>query len=428
MLSGLVRGPGCPPEVRDDVLQRLADLCMNRFGDAAAARLLLQRLSPRPGHELSSALANIVADQYLGQVDAPTLSARLTALARHHLPQGRHQVTSTPRTDVSRSGAQRRRRPRIALISNQWCSSPVAFLTLGALREMARQADLLFFDRGGKDDWARIAFQDIAQGWHDVKAADADGIHSAVIAAEADALIDLSGWTDPVALQAVARRPAPRQLKWVGGQAASTGANCFDGFVADVRQVPAGCETLYTEPVLRASAAYVTYTAPPYWKPGKAIDTPPPPHAMHKAAPGVYAIAANPVKISSVTADFVRSLKPRRLLLIDSRWRHQQTRRAAAARLGALMDVAEFVSPATHPAYLDTLAAAPAIFVDTAPYSMGLAAIELRLLGKRIVQPPRPTLRSISECHCAGHVAAPGFGHHAGLALELLGWCVRSAP
>jgi hypothetical protein len=54
---------------------------------------------------------------------------------------------------------------------------------------------------------------------------------------------------------------------------------------------------------------------------------------------------------------------------------------------------------------------------------MGLAAVELRLLGKPIVQPPRPALRSISECHCAGHAAAASFAHHAQLAEELLGWC-----
>jgi hypothetical protein len=296
----------------------------------------------------------------------------------------------------------------------------VAFLTLGALRELARHADLAFFDRGGKADWAHQAFQSLASSWHDVRAADAEQIHQALLAAEADALIDLSGWTDPSALQAVARRPVARQLKWVGGQAATTGATCFDGFVADARQVPIGCEALYTEPVLRATTGYVTYTPPPYWQLGQAAMQPP---TARQATPGVYAIAANPVKISRHTAEFVRTLKPRRLLLIDHRWRHQQTRRAAAARLGSLLDVAEFVTPATHPEYLDTLAATSATFVDTAPYAMGLAAVELRLLGKPIVQPPRPALRSISECHCAGHAAAASFAHHAQLAEELLGWC-----
>jgi hypothetical protein len=418
-LSGLLRDSLCPPAVQRDVLQRLADLCVNRFGDAAAARVLLKRLAPEDGHDLQADLASIVVDQYTGDADAQVLSTRLKALAQRYLagPSGR---TPSKHPQAHQRRRQPTRRPRIALISNQWCASPVAFLTLGALRELARHAELAFFDRGGKADWARKAFQALASGWHDVWGTDSEQIHKSLLAADADALIDLSGWTDPAALQAVARRPVVRQLKWVGGQAATTGANCFDGFVADARQVPAGCESLYTEPVLRAATGYVTYTPPPYWQPGDAIALPP---AAGKATPGIYAIAANPVKISRHTAEFVRSLKPGRLLLIDHRWRHQQTRRAAAARLGSLLDVAEFVTPATHPEYLDTLAATPATFVDTAPYAMGLAAVELRLLGKPIVQPPRPLLRSISECHCAGHVAATSFNHHAQLAEELLGWC-----
>jgi hypothetical protein len=441
-LSGLLRDAHCPLPAQRDALQRLADLCLNRFGDAGAARLLHQRLRQTSAHDLHAELAAIVADQYEGNTDASSLSQRLRQLAAQHLPQtgrvpepsgserqgfdpgagsaphARGAAASRPQ-HASRSTASRqaRSRPRIGLISNQWCASPIAFLTLGAVREMARHADLVFFDRGGKADWANAAFQTLAHAWHDVRTADTDKVHRCVMAAETDALIDLSGWTDPTALQAVARRPAPRQLKWVGGQSATTGALCFDGFVADARQVPEGCEVLYSEPILRASIGYVTYTPPPYWKNASL------PKALHRALPGVYAVAANPVKISHTTADFLRSLKPRRLLLIDNRWRHQQTRQAAAQRLGTLLDVAEFVTPDNHPEYLDALATSPATFVDTAPYSMGLAAVELRLLGKPVLQPPRPALRSISECHCAGHMGASGFGHHARLAAELLAWC-----
>jgi hypothetical protein len=416
-LTGLLRDPLCPPAVQRDVLRRLADLCLNRFGDAAAARVLLKRLAPEGGHDLQADLATIVADQYTGDADAPVLSARLKALAQRYLAA---PTDPAPRKHPQPHRRRPARRPRIALISNQWCASPVAFLTLGALRELARHAELAFFDRGGKDDWARKAFQALASGWHNTQAAGSEQIHQALLEGGADALIDLSGWTDPAALQAVARRPVARQFKWVGGQAATTGATCFDGFVADARQVPAGCESLYTEPILRAATGYVTYAPPPYWQALDAIVQPP---EAVRATPGVYAIAANPVKISHRTVEFLRALKPRRLLLIDNRWRHQQTRRAAAVRLGSLLDVAEFVTPATHPEYLDTLAATPATFVDTAPYAMGLAAVELRLLGKPIVQPPRPSLRSMSECHCAGHMAAASFSHHQALADTLLGWC-----
>ena len=419
-LSRLLRDPHCPSTVVHDTLQRLADLCLNRFGDAVAARVLLGRLSSVPGYKFRAELAGIVADQYTGDADAVDLSSRMRALAAMHLGEPSNASTS-------RNGRRLRgRRIRIALVSNQWCASPAAFLAFGALREMARHADLLFIDRGGKKDWARAAFQSLAHEWHDLQSADTDQIHEALLNADADALMDMAGWTDPQALQAVARRPAPRQLKWVGGQSGTTGSGCFDGFVADARQVPAGCEGLYSEPVLRAPTNYVSYTPPPYWKPGQAVRHPPA-AATAATTPGLYAIAANPAKISRRTAEFLLTLKPRRLLLIDQRWRHQQTRRAAATRLGAAMDVADFVMPSSHPEYLDALRGAPATFVDTAPYSMGLSAVELRLLGKPIVQPPRPALRSMSECHCAGHLGSASFAHHAQLGRALLGWC-KSGP
>ncbi len=414
-LSRLVQDPSCPQDFKVDALSRLADLCLNSFGDADAARVLLQRRSALNGSSLDAELASIVADQYSGQSDASTMRSRLVTLARTHLP------ANQPKTRRGRV-AQRRSALRVALLGNQWCASPVGFLAMGALREMSRHADLLFFDRGGKADWARACFQELAREWHDVKGVTAVDIRSRITDCEADALIDFCGWTDPAALQALSHRPAPVQLKWIGGQSSTTGAHCFDGFIADERQIPRSCDGLYTEPIMRADLGYVTYTPPPYWRIHAAVRSPP--TAFHpRSGARDYAIAANPLKISLRTIDFLRQLQPSRLLLIDHRWRHRNTRRVGAARLGDLMEVVEFITPATHPEFLATLAATDAVFVDTAPYSMGLAAVELRLLGKPIIQPPRSALRSISESHCIGHLGATSFDHHAELGAELLRWC-----
>ena len=89
------------------------------------------------------------------------------------------------------------------------------------------------------------------------------------------------------------------------------------------------------------------------------------------------------------------------------------------------MDVAEFFTPTDHPAYLDALRGLDAMIVDTAPYSMGLTAIELRLLGKTVIEPPRTLPATMSELHCAAHLRAPGFAHHRLIAQRLLGACRR---
>lgn len=403
-----------PASRRGAAWAQLADLQLNAFGDARAAALALgQAARDQPAMALQAQLAALVADLYEGSRRGPDIAAGFAALAAQ-LPVP--AAASRPRAPRA-AGA----RLRIGLLSAQFCASPVGFLTLGAVTALAREAELLFFDRGAKADWARDAFQALAHRWVPCRGLDPATLHRLLQAADLDALIDLGGWTDPDALAAVAARPARRQLKWVGGQSLSTGLRCFDGFIADARQVPPAAAALYTEPVLHARHGYVSYTAPPYAAAlSQAAARPPAPRG--KPAPGVFALVSNPAKISAATAQLLQRLKPRRLVLVDQRWRHEGTRQAARRRLGSLLDVAEFVTPADHPAYLAALQGLDATFVDTAPYSMGLTAIELRLLGKPIHAPARSPTALMCERHGVAHLGARRFDHHAELAAQLLQW------
>jgi len=207
----------------------------------------------------------------------------------------------------------------------------------------------------------------------------------------------------------------------VGGQSLTTGVGAFDGFITDRRQTPINAERLYVEPLLLARHNYVTYTAPPY-APDLAAAAASPPEPTGTPAPGLLALVSNPAKISAATALAVQKLKPKKLLLIDQRWRHKATREAAQKRLGSLMDVAEFITPANHPEYLQALRDTDAAFVDTMPYAMGLTAIELRLLGKHIVTQRRDTGGLMCERHCNGHIGADRFDHHEKLASQMLQW------
>ncbi|WP_029000679.1 hypothetical protein [Azohydromonas australica] len=402
-----------PQPRRAAALQQLADLQLNAFGDVRAAAMSLgMAATGEPRLALQAELATLVADLYEGTRGRAGIAAGFAGLAqRLRAPAA---PTHGPRTPAAA-------RPRIGLLSAQFCASPVGFFTLGALTVLARDADLLFFDRGAKADWARTAFQGIAHRWVSCGGLNTATLHRLLCAADLDALIDLGGWTDPEALAAVAGHPARRQLKWVGGQSLSTGLRCFDGFIADARQVPPAAAALYTEPILRARLGYVSYTAPPYAQELERAARRPPP-AAPRPAPGVLALVSNPAKISPATAQTLRQLKPRRLLLVDQRWRHEGTRRAAQRRLGELLDVAEFITPAHHAEYLQTLQSLDAAFVDTTPYAMGLTAVELRLLGKPIVAAPRSPTALMCERHGVAHLGARRFDHHAELAAQLLQW------
>ena len=412
-LAESTQHPQVPGPARLEALKTLADLCLNTFGDPQSAAVLHRQISAGQSTP-ETELTQILCDLYVGTQDALTLSRRMKEVAGRLVPQ--------PPPKPVRKQRPSSRPLRIGLISNQWCASPVAFLTLGALREMARSAELVFFDRGGKADWAHTEMRTLAREWHPMQGLGSEALAAHMASASLDALIDLSGWTDIAALCAVATSPAPRVLKWVGGQSMTTGLACFDGFITDSRQVPSRCEPLYSEPMLHATHGYVTYTAPPYDQAlGQAasqlptLGTPP--------SNGHYAVVSNPAKLSAHTAELLRSLKPRRLILLDRRWKHEQTRAAARQRLGSLMDVAEFITPANHPDYLDTLRQLDAPIVDTAPYSMGLTAIELRLLGKAVIQAPRSLHATMRELHCQAHLQAQRFDHHGELATQLLHWC-----
>jgi predicted O-linked N-acetylglucosamine transferase (SPINDLY family) len=405
-----------PTKLRIAALQQLADLQLNAFGDARSAALSLRRAADSSGHPTlvqAAELATLVCALYQGTSSAAAIAGGFSTLARGLAPVVPAVVGSRPVA---------RQRPRIGLLSQQFCASPVGFLTLGALSALARDAELLFFDRGAKADWAQAAFKASAHCWLNCSRLDAAQLQRLLIEAELDAVIDLSGWTDPQALQALATRPVARQLKWVGGQSLSTGMTCFNGFVTDPRQVPQAAAHLYTEPLLYAHHGYVTYSAPPYAQAlaGAAAQPPKPKGAPQ---PGLVALVSNPAKISAATRDALLKLKPRRLVLVDQRWRHEGTRLAARQQLGPLLDLAEFVTPANHPEYLAALQTLDASFLDTEPYAMGLSAIELRLLGKHIVARERSDQALMCQRHCQAHLGARRFDHHTELAAQLLQWC-----
>ena len=405
--------PALPAASRLDALRRLAALQLNAFGDArGAAHSLGTAALLLGGDGLQAELAALVADLYTGGCDPRALGEGFRQLAIRLAPP----VPPPP----SRVRPRRAKR-RIGLLSAQFCASPVGFLTLGALTALASQAELVFFDRGAKEDWARARFQALARHWLSCAALDSAQLQRLLVEAELDAVIDLAGWTDPVALRALAGRPVARQLKWVGGQSLTTGLESFDGFITDERQVPPAAAALYAEPLLYARHGYVSYVAPPYAPDLAAAAACPP--AVREPAPGVVALVSNPAKISAATAERLRRLRPRRLVLVDQRWRHARTRAAAAQRLGGLLEGAEFVTPANHPEYLQALRELDATFVDTEPYAMGLTAVELRLLGKAVATAPRPEAALMCERHCVAHLAAPRLDHHAELAAQLLQWC-----
>lgn len=394
---------------QEDIRIELARVCLHHTGDMARVRSLAAPVRDHPVHGDDAVLVAALSTLY-DRPDADT-AASVSDRLRHitatclHLP-----VVPAP---VAARAPDRSARLRVGLLSPQFFASPVYFFAIGALRRMGRDVDLVFFARGTKEDWATQAFRAIATEWLPVVELDAEPLARVLAASRLDALIDLGGWMDPVGLKALSARPAPLIYKWVGGQSATTGLEGLAGFVTDELQSPPGSEALHAEPLVRFRGGYASYTPPPY------LPAPRPAGDRGHDADGTsqLGVIANPAKLSREFLAEVRGrwpdwnrrreavgLGPLRLVCIDRRYRHAETRRRVVAALGGL-DIA-FVTPDTHRAYLEAVRSLHAV-IDTFPYSGGLTTTEA--LSLRV-----PVLcRTDGALFCERHTVAHAL--HAGL-------------
>jgi predicted O-linked N-acetylglucosamine transferase (SPINDLY family) len=292
---------------------------------------------------------------------------------------------------LPRITASRRRAPgtgplRVGFLSPAFCSSPVYFFCIGAMKHLAKEIDIVILSRGHRRDWATREFATIARHWHDVSRLGAAELAKFIADQALDVLVDQGGWMDVVALKAISAKPAARIYKWVGGQSVTTGIRAFDGFISDAYQTPANHQRFYVEPLVLMPDGYVTYTAPPYM---------PSPIPAEKGRLSVGVIA-NPAKVSRA---FLADLEVRmnnlsehtgevgKIRFIDRRYRHQALRTRLLKSLGGLANASarrrigiEFIAPDSHLAYLSEVARLTAV-IDTYPYSGGLTTVEALSLG-----------------------------------------------
>lgn len=320
-----------------------------------------------------------------------------------------------------------RRRRRVGLISVFFHGSPVYPLTIGALRSWATGVDLIFIDRGKTaEDVATGAFRSLAVEWHTLRGLAPEVLEKRLRALKLDALIDMSGWSDIAALRALARKPAPRLYKWVGGQADSTGIAAFDGFIGDPCQSPTELSALYAEPLINLPGGYATYSAPDYLPAAQA-----PRPASAGSAP-LVGIISNPIKLSTGFLGQLRDAAarepapcPARLRFIGNRYRHPLVQDRLRKQIDPRGDTPlsiEFLAPQGHENYLKAVAELDWV-VDTWPYTGGLTILEALAVGV-------PCRTRAGRLFCQRH----GYGHarYAGLAdaeidLDRLGPFTHSA-
>jgi predicted O-linked N-acetylglucosamine transferase (SPINDLY family) len=391
-----------------DICIELARMLIQQGGDAARAVELVRPFLDS-AQQRDARLVYLIGQLYDrdSTVNAADLSQAICDFADAHLqtpvaPIAKLQSTNpaviTPhRTQTSTHST----RLRVGLLSPQFTASPVYFFTYSVFERLAREVDLIFISRGTKSDWASQAFRRIATDWIDAAHLSAQPLSDKLASLSLDVLIDLGGWMDPVGLQALSAKPARRLFKWVGGQSATTGMRVFDGFITDRHQTPAGTDHLYSEPLLRLKAGYVTYTPPPYLPAAQLANT-------KQADLTQLGVIANPTKISrSFLADLNQRLPSWQALqakhgrqvslqFIDSRYRNEQLRKRIQSLLPDI-DMS-FITPTSHLEYLTAVSQLDAT-LDTWPYSGGLTTIESLAVGV-------PAYTRAGELFCERHTEA----------------------
>lgn len=362
-----------------DITLEAARRSLHTLGNPRTSAQLVQPLLTHPQHAAEAQRMQLLARLYdrPPELGAAELARQIRQHAQTHLqgpPGAPHLATQASVVKPARPTGPL----RIGLLGNQLHASPVYYLTIGALQALQGPVQWVVFDRSSRRDWATQAFEAIATEWHPVANLDATRLAATIAAQALHGLIDLGGWMDPTALQALSARPAPRQYKWVGGQSLTTGLDCFDGFISDEHHTPPGSQAHYSEPLLLLPGGYAGYTPPPYMP---APQQPPADGLLH------LGLVSNPAKASLGYLQFLREQWPRwqaaspcplRLHLIDKRYELAPLQQHMRQQLPGI-DL-QFETPPSHADYLQALGRLHAV-IDTFPYSGGLTTLEAHHLG-----------------------------------------------
>jgi predicted O-linked N-acetylglucosamine transferase (SPINDLY family) len=232
------------------------------------------------------------------------------------------------------------------------------------LEHRARHSLKIFcFMSGGNEDAYSQRLRALADGWHNVKDNDDAGVASSVARERVDVLIDLAGLTGGNRLGALARRPAPVLITYLG-YPNTTGMPCVDFRVVDSMTDPPGSEARCTERLLRLDPCFLCF------QPARDAPDPTPPPSL-AGAPPTFCSFNTLLKLSDVTVAAWGGVMARvpgsRLLLKCTQVMDPDVRAATLAR---------FAAHSVDPARVEFLAVTPTAREHLALYARADVALD----------------------------------------------------
>jgi len=144
------------------------------------------------------------------------------------------------------------RRLRIGYLSGDFRDHAVAFFIEPLLANRDRgQFEVLCYQTIGKSDERTGRWRTLADAWYDVTDAADDALAGAILDHRVDILVDLAGLTRGSRALALARKPAPVQVSYLG-YLGTTGSRAIDYRITDARADPPGAaDRFHSEQLIR---------------------------------------------------------------------------------------------------------------------------------------------------------------------------------
>lgn len=347
--------------------------------------------------------------------DAKPYSNRLTAL--HYKPHASREAILDVCREWERHYAPRLaslkpaeiRQPnktlRIGMISDGFRQHPVGKMISRVLAAISKSdIKLLAYSTNSAVDPLTISIQRSVDQWMSVTHMTAEQLGQQVLDDKVDILIDLCGHNAGSRMPTMAMKPAPVQVKWVGGLINTTGLSTMDYLLSDSVETPEGEDEFYVEKLIRLPDDYICYD------PGEdQPDSGPLPATLKGHV--TFGCFNNPSKINETVltqwALIMHELPESQLFLKGFQFNSDdlcQRVRSLMETQGIAPERVIIEGPSPHLELMEAYRRVD-IALDPWPYSGGLTTCEALIMGVPVVTLPGPTF---AGRHSATHLVNAG--------------------
>ncbi|MCX2523126.1 O-linked N-acetylglucosamine transferase family protein [Larsenimonas rhizosphaerae] len=293
---------------------------------------------------------------------------------------------------------------RIALVSPGLRLHPVGQMITSVIEKTSDFFDFIAYSSNDPSDIITSRIKKSVKDWIPARHLDEKQLAHKIKEDNIDIIIDMAGYGDGSRMEAMAMKPAPIIIKWVGGLINTMGLPQYDYLISDNIETPPGVDHYYSEKIIRMPDDYICYTAPEYV----------PQITILPAIRNQYITFGcfnNAAKINDFLLEqwalLMSEVPNSKLFLKSGQYESKDYTSKIQSKLascGITPDRIIFQGQSKHKELLATYNEID-IALDTWPYSGGITTCEAFMMGVPVVTMPGPTF---AGRHSATHLINAG--------------------